>query len=144
MKKLLPLLLLVPSLVAAQSPEPINTGSRIGTGTSAQVASTTATEQYAGDLGVVLKPATALQPPKWPDSDARQCRTGEAVVKFAVAIDGTIAEVVVLSSPTQAIAKSVATTISHWRFEPFSRPDGSVDPVWLKIPVKFDGEWCHR
>lgn len=83
--------------------------------------------------------------PRWPPADVAACRTGTVVFKATIAPDGRIAEVVIVSSPTTLMAESVTRTVMRqWRFEPFSRADGSSDPAWIRVPIVFDAASCHR
>jgi len=83
--------------------------------------------------------------PRWPPLDAAACRTGTVLFKAAIAPDGHIAEVVIVSSPTALMAESVTRTVMRqWRFEPFSRADGPSAPAWIRVPIVFDAASCHR
>jgi TonB family protein len=80
--------------------------------------------------------------PKWPDADARQCRNGVAKFKAAVRPDGRVTDVVILSAPTERIAKTLTKTVLQWKFAPFAWPDGSDKATWLEVPVTYDGPGC--
>lgn len=84
---------------------------------------------YAGRTDIPV-PVQAVSP------EARSSEPGAAVdVQFVVGLDGKPADVTVIASNNDALAKSVVASLKEWRFKPATR-DGKAVAAKVLLPVR--------
>lgn len=85
----------------------------------------------------VLQSEDVVNPPKYPASALANKVSGDVGLKVYINADGSIGDVVVLSSEPAGVFDQMAIDAAkQWKFNP-KRKDGMAVPGWVKIPVKF-------
>jgi len=74
--------------------------------------------------------------PRHPPEMINQLTNGSALIECAVAADGTIASLKVVSATTPSFGQAALDALQQWTFEP-GRRDGQPVPVTLRIPIEF-------
>src|SRR5579859_2204224 len=71
--------------------------------------------------------------PVYPQDALRTKKTGVAVVRIHISLEGTVTRVEVLQAPSASIGNSVEGAVAQWRFRPTDGRDGEA-------PVKLSGK----
>ena len=93
----------------------------------------------------VHKPGSGIAPPKGvftPDpemtEEARRAKAGgNAVIEFTVNEDGTVSDVVPLTTDPYGFARAAAATTSNWRFTP-----ATLNGTPVKLRVRSESSFC--